>query len=270
MKKSFAFDKMSIYYLLALVLFLFVCISVFSQDAGMIIIEILVALVFGVLFIMGPNYYIADSDGIAVYYFLFIKDYYKWDEIKSVEEYLSGSYKNRYKAYWLETATVKKKPFYMENKITKSVWTKRLIQKYWDGEIKGDELEDFKKKLRKKKAESFALDKQQAIKSESEAKTKITEILREYRAAAKSQGQFIKATYSYEIANRTYDKRPDKSYSFVVEIEMGKIGCSEDDKLYIISELLFVRYGKNSVKVIPKDEKIYSEISQKVGEFVSL
>ena len=85
MKKSFAFDKMSIYYLLALVLFLFVCISVFPQDAGMIIIEILVTLVFGVLFIMGPNYYIADSDGIAVYYFLFIKDYYKWDEIKSIE-----------------------------------------------------------------------------------------------------------------------------------------------------------------------------------------
>ncbi|MBQ7296351.1 MAG: hypothetical protein IJW86_10550 [Clostridia bacterium] len=270
MKKSFAIDKMNIYNLFAIIFMAFIMLIPPEQIAGVLIFESVVLLIMVVSFLMGPNYYVADSDGIAVYYFLFIKDYYKWDEIKSIEEYLAGSSKFYYTAYWIETKTTKKKPFYMDYKITKSIWTKRLIKKYWDGEIKGDDFEAFKKKLRKKKAESFELGKKQAIKSESEARTRIAEILREYRSTAKRQGLFVKATYSYEIENRTYDKRPDESYSFVVKIEMGKIGCSEDDKLYIISELLFVRYGVASVKVIEKDGNIYNEISQKVGEFVSL
>lgn len=270
MKQSFAVDKLNIYNLLVIAFMAFIMIIPPKQIIGVLVFESIVMLIMVISFFMGPNYYIADSEGITIYYFLFIKDHFKWDEIKSIEEYLAGNYKLRYTAYWIDTKTVKKKPFYMENKITKSIFTKRLIKKYWDGEIKGDDFEAFKKKLRKKKAEALAIDKKQAIKSESEAREKITEILRGYRATAKKQGNFIKATYSYEVENRAYDKRPDKSYSFVVEIEMGKIGCSEDDKLYIISELLFIKYGVSSVKVIAKDEKIYSEISQKVGEFVSL
>lgn len=270
MKKRFAPDKMSIYYLLALVIFLSVSIIVFPQDTGMIIIEAIVTLVFGALFIIGPNYYVADSEGIAIYYFLFVKDYYKWDDIKNIRECLEGHRKFYYTAYAFETQTIENKPLYMQGQITKSIWTKSLILKYWDGEIEGDDFEVFKKKLRKKKAEALAIDKKKAIKSENEAREIITEILRGYRATAKKQGQFIKAAYSYVVENSTYDKRPDKSYSFVVEIEMGKIGSPDDESEFIITELLFVRYGKNTIKVIPKDEKIYSEISQKVGEFVSL
>ena len=268
MKKSFAFDKLNIYNLLVITFMAFIMIIPPKQIIGVLVFESIVMLIMVISFFMGPNYYIADSEGITIYYFLFIKDHFRWDEIKSIEEYLAGNYKLRYTAYWIDTKMVKKKPFYMENKITKSIFTKRLIKKYWDGEIKGDDFEALKKKIRKKKAEDFYSDKQQAIKSEGEARTRITEILRKYRAVAKKQGKFIKAKYSYEIENRTYEKRPDNSYSFVVEIEMGKIGCSEDDKLYIVSELLFIKYGVSSVKVIAKDEKTYNEISQKVGDFV--
>ena len=127
-------------------------------------------------------------------------------------------------------------------------------------------LEALKKKIRKKKAESFAIDMKQAIKSESEAKTKVADILRGYKVTAKQQGLFIKAIYNYEVENRAYEKRPDKNYSFTVKIEIGKIGCSEDNKMYIVSELLFVKYGTASVKIISKDDKTYSEISEKVDK----
>lgn len=266
MKKSFAFDKINICYLFTMIFFLFVGINLFPQDLGMIIIEIVVAIVFGTLFLMGPNYYIADNEGIYIYYFLFAKDYYKWDEIKKVREYLAGSYKFRYKVYLLETTSEKNKPFYMSNEITKSMFTKRLIKKYWDGEINGDEYEDFKKKLRKKRAEDIAVDKKQAIKDESEAREKITDILREHRTKAKENGHFINVKYIYEVEGKIYKERPDCSYSFVADIEIGKIGTSDDESVFIMTELLFVRYGKTSIKVIPKDDKIYSEISEKVGE----
>ena len=67
----------------------------------------------------------------------------------------------------------------------------------------------------------------------------------------------IIVAYAYQAKKHFYDK----------EIEIGKIGYSDDESLQILSEILFVRYGKKSIKVMT-DETVYSQISEKLSEAI--
>lgn len=53
----------------------------------------------------------------------------------------------------------------------------------------------------------------------------------------------------------------------MADIEIGKIGSSEDERLYIVAELFFVRYGKRSIKVMLKDN-VYDEIRENIAKAI--
>ena len=139
MKKSFAVDKRFLGGILIIFMSFFVIKDLSHNILGVLTIATF-DLIIGTLILMNPNYYVADSDGITIYHLIFIRNFYKWNEIEEIKLNIDRGYKTeRHKVYLLITTDSKKYPFYMGNWITKSMWTKRLIKTYWAGEIKGDD-----------------------------------------------------------------------------------------------------------------------------------
>lgn len=142
MKKDFAFDKKFIVDVSILAFCITGLVSQYERfDTVRQIIFDLILIIDVIIVFVEPNFYIADNEGIAIYYFLFIRDYIKWDEISSFRVYEKnrGYKKDFYKYYLITTSTQQKKPSYMKNKITKSASVKKIIKKYWNERIKGDE-----------------------------------------------------------------------------------------------------------------------------------
>lgn len=266
MKKSFAFDLR----LGVLAVFVMLC-GFFCKIAGqdgeteMKAILCFFMLILIAVITLSPHFYTADEKGLTVYYIFFIKDYYDWEDVKRIKV----MWKYRSVFYCFETKKHIQKAFFMTAEFHKDFMLKRLIKKYWQGEVEGDDWDNLKKKYRKwrQKHDTFVPDYSEAEKAEREARKKIREIINLYKAGAEADNKFIKAIYLYETKSRECNNRPKESYSYNVEIEIGKIGYSDDESLYILSEILFVRYGKKSIKVMT-DETVYSQISEKLSEAI--
>ena len=266
MKKSFAIDIPSMVFALIAAFSLWWAHFIFDEgSSGGISVCIFVLLIALLYVALTPLFYIADENGLTVYYTFFLKDYYAWEDVKHIKEV----WKYRVVYYTFETKERTKKYFFMKSEFHKSFVLKRIIKKYWQGEIEGDDWENMKKKIHawKQKHNTFVPDNSEAEKAEREARKKIREIINLYKAGAEADNKFIKAIYLYETKSRECNNRPKESYSYNVEIEIGKIGYSDDESLYILSEILFVRYGKKSIKVMT-DETVYSQISEKLSEAI--
>lgn len=260
MKKDFATDITSI---IACTFLLFISIWTCSADT-----DVRVLCVFFVVLVIcyiatHPHFFVADEKGLTVYYIFFLKDYFAWEDIKRINE----KYRYRTVVYEFEAKEHPQKVFFMTSEFRKNYMLKRLIKKYWQGEIEGDDWENLKKKIHKwkQKQNSFVPDDSGAEKVEREVRKKIREIINSYKPKAEAINKFIKAVYLYETKTGEHKNRPKESYSYNVEIEIGKIGSSDDESLYILNELLFVRYGKKTIKVMA-DETVFNEISEKLKE----
>lgn len=132
-KKDFVFDKK---FLVSISVFIFGVAVILTQwetfDKAKQIILIIVLLIDTVIIFIEPNYYITDKDGLSIYYFLFIKDYHKWEEIKSIRVYVKRHERKKdfFKYYIIRDTYEKQKPSYMKNIITRSESVKKLINKY--------------------------------------------------------------------------------------------------------------------------------------------
>ena len=266
MKKSFAIDIPSMVFALIAVLSLWWAHFIFDEGSSSGILLCLFVIIIAICYVvLSPHFFIANAKGITIYYIFFLKDYYAWEDVKRIKKV----WERRSVNYVFETKQHTKKYFFMTSEFHKSFMLKRIIKKYWQGEIEGDDWENMKKKIHawKQKHNTFVPDNSEAEKAEREARKKIREIINLYKAGAEADNKFIKASYLYETKSRECNNRPKESYSYNVEIEIGKIGYSDDESLYILSEILFVRYGKKSIKVMT-DETVYSQISEKLSEAI--
>lgn len=273
MKKSFAVEPWSFIAALASVFFCAITIAgmLYGDKLGdrlsAVTIGGILTLLFIFITIIIPKLYVADEEGLSIYYLPNIKDYYKWEDIKRINVVYSI---RRIRMYSFETnksaERASKISFFKDSEFHKTISLKRLINKYWQGEVEGDDWDNLKKKIReRKKKNNFKLDGAEVENAEKQAKKKTKEIIKANKPLAEASGKFIKATYTYETKGKASEIRPIESYSYNVEIEIGEFGSSEDDRLYIMAELLFVRYGKKDIKVIP-DEAVYDKISRALVE----
>lgn len=267
MNKSFAFDKRFLIWIAAIGSCLLVIATLSEGDNKVMLTTICFIILCGLYSLMEPNYYVTDKDGIAIYYFVFIKYYYKWNEIKSIHEGVAGNYKDHYKAYFLITSNQKKKPFFMTDAITKSSATKRLIKMYWNGEIIGDEDINYEKALKREKRKLLISNEKYLIKTEGQIRAELDNIVREYKTKAKHHGKFIKTKYSYEADNKLLKERPACSYSFLVSIKVETAGKSENESAFNIIKLLAVNRNKNKNK-ITKNKNAASEIRNFLTESI--
>lgn len=264
MKKSFAFDLR----LGVLAVFVMLC-GFFCKIAGqdgeteMKAILCFFMLILIAVITLSPHFYTADEKGLTVYYIFFIKDYYDWEDVKRIKV----MWKYRSVFYCFETKKHIQKAFFMTAEFHKDFMLKRLIKKYWQGEVEGDDWDNLKKKYRKwrQKHDTFVPDYSEAEKAEREARKKIREIIKANKFEASDK--FIKAVYTYETKSGAFSNRPKESYSYNVEIEIGKFDSLQDERLYIVTDLFFSRYGKKKIKIF-ENEGVFDKIAVRINEAI--
>lgn len=144
-KKQVALNKwFNVFVLFAL---LGVCLSVtaFNMDEkGMGIFFAFLSLMgFVVSVFTEPCFYAFDSEGVTLKYVFYKNERYLWKNIHSVEVLYERGYNqpdfiliSNY-VFHIEGKVEGKECFYMKQCIRKSIRTKLLIEKYWDGTVTG-------------------------------------------------------------------------------------------------------------------------------------
>ncbi len=232
--------------------------------------------IFGIVII--PKLYIADEEGISIYYLPFVKEYFQWNDIKKIEVVQDVRY-NR--SSWVDCfwkvykITPKKEQSYKGSKyhsifhsseIFKTPLSKRMLKKYWDVEIEDDSFLWLKKKLSKKNAKAVKYDFTEVRQKEKSARDTLKRISAQYESKASLYGKKIDASMTYFTDEDDFNNRPKENYSYKTEIFVEKEN-DEEGSLYICVEMLFVSYGKKKIK-ITENKSASAEIERLLNEAI--
>ena len=225
-----------------------------------------------------PVFYAFDKEGVSLCYLFFPAERYLWKDISSVEVtdsaddiddgklYVFTMFFNR--VFHLEGKPVGNiKPF-MKGNIRKSFRTKRLIEKYWDGQITGFFFEGisgwFSKKRRKKQKQIEQHLTDEIVPMEREVRAKARELIKPYIGQAKSYGLELKAEYVYVTKDgEELNSRPDEGYTYTFAAEIARPNEKDEERIICVDiELLYVRLGKTAYRGVEREciaEDIQSE-----------
>lgn len=279
MKKSFAFDYRVVFFILLTTLVgLFTRMTIIEKDTGMVIFGSLLTLllIFGVVIV--PKLYVADEVGISIYYLPFVKEHFKWNEIKRIKLKKSGTSSRSilldllWKEY--EIIPIKEKQYkgskyhsiFHTSEIFKSPLSVRMIKKYWDGNIEDDSFSWLKKHLAKREDKTVKYDLTEIKQKEKHMRDSLKEIVADCGDKASLYGKTIDASCRYFTDEDDFNNRPKENYSYVAEILVEKEN-DEERSFYLNIELLFVSYGKSKIK-ISENEKAFDEIKKQINEAI--
>lgn len=279
MKKSFAFDYRILLYI---ILAVFVGVLAYSsaktdKDIGMALLfgTFALVMVFGI--VIHPKFYIGDEEGLSIYYLPFVKEYFKWNEIKRIKlkDSRITSRSSLLDFLWkeYEIVPVKKRNYkgskyhsiFHSSEIFKSPLAVRMIKKYWDGNIEDNSFSWIKKYFQKED-KIVKYDLTEVKQKEKSARDAIKQIVSQYASKAELYGKTIDASCTYFADNEDFNSRPKENYSYVAEIFVEKEN-DEDRSFYINVELLFVSYGKSKIK-IAENKKAFKEIEKQINEAI--
>lgn len=262
MKKSFAFDyRVLIYTILAVFVGVFAYSSIKTdKDIGMALLfgGFTLVLVFGV--VIHPKLYVGDEEGVSIYYLPFVKEYFKWNEIKRIKLKKSGTSSRSilldllWKEY--EIIPIKEKQYkgskyhsiFHTSEIFKSPLSVRMIKKYWDGNIEDDSFSWLKKHLRKTDAQHVKYDLTEVKQKEKQVRDSLKQVVSQYENKAAAYGKTICASFTYFTDENDFNSRPKTNYSYDAEIFVEKDN-DDERSFYIRVEFLFVNYGKSKIKI---------------------
>lgn len=217
---------------------------------------------FAMALLTEPLCYIFDSEGVSLVHVFHKKERYLWKNIR----FITVGYESVYGSMRSKTITPSRSTFdidgdvegeekrYMKHYIRKSIRTKYLIEKYWDGTVTGYDFENVKKKFlkwqAKKQKQIDAHFTDEAVKAEREVRAKVRNSVGACIENAKSCGIDIKVDYLYVISSGEELKaRPDENYRYTACAEISYIGETDKDRVVVTDEdLLFVRFGKTGYK----------------------
>lgn len=284
MKKSFAFDYRCL--IAVLCTFVFGALTAFGVKDGDKLGDVLAAvtvggvltLIFAVGIIIMPKLYVADEIGLSIYYLPFAKEYIRWDEIKRIK--LKKNYSSRSNFVFdfffseYEIVPVKEKRYkgdkyhriFHSSEISRTLLSRRLIKKYWDGEIEDDTFSWFRKRFPKNANEKIKYDFTEVKQKEKWAREILKQTASQYESKAELYGKTIDASCTYFTDDNDFNSRPKENYSFKAEIFVEKEN-DEEKSFYMCVELLFVSYGKNKIR-ISENENAFDEIAEKISEAI--
>lgn len=280
MKKRFAFDyRILIYIILAV----FVGVLAYSsaktdKDIGMALLfgTFALVMVFGI--IIHPKFYIGDEEGLSIYYLPFVKEYFKWNEIKRIKlkDSRITSRSSLLDFLWkeYEIVPVKKRNYkgskyhsiFHSSEICKSPLAVRMIKKYWDGNIEDDSFLWLKKLFSESDKKKVEYDLTEVKQKEKQARDSLKQVVSQYESKAAAYGKTIDASFTYFTDENDFDSRPKVNYSYDAEIFVEK--DNDDEKsFYIRIEFLFVSYGKRKIK-ITENKKALIEAEKHINEAI--
>lgn len=283
-KKQIATNKWFNYYIFIGVFMLimgFVFIDTEEKSIG--ILGFVCCLIsFSLAIISEPFCYVFDSEGVSLLYVFHKKERYLWKNIR----FIKVGYESVYSSWRSKVITPSHTTFdidgdvegeerrYMKHYIRKSIRTKHLIEKYWDGTVTGYELENVKKKFEKwqgkKQKQIDAHFTDEAVKSERKVRAKIREATKACVENAKSYNIDIKVKFFYVISSgEELTSRPDENYRYTACAEISYIGETDEDRIVETDEdLLFVRFGKTGYKCT-ENKKSAESFAQTLEEVVA-
>ncbi len=278
MKKSFAMDPR--FFLMIIVTCFFGVMTyggILDGDVGPALIvggAITLLFIFGIVII--PKFSVADEEGVSIYYLPFVKESYKWSEIRKIEIVEDRSYRKTCLDYFWKVYKIvpmkeqnykgsKYHSFFHSSEIFKTFLSKRMLKKYWNGAIEDDSFSWFKKHCTKTK-KNVKYDLTEVRQKEKAVRDSLKSTVAQYEAKAKLYGKTIDASCTYFIDDEDFGSRPKENYSYVAEIFVEKEN-DEENIFYIKAEILFVRYGKSNVK-ITENKSAFDEIANKINEAI--
>ncbi len=280
MKKSFAFDyRIFLYALLLLIAglgaYYFIAVEI---NGWMAFLCCMLVVIFTLGIVIISKLYVGDEEGISIYYLPFVKEYFRWEEIKRIK--LKKDYSSR-RSFILdflfseyEIVPVKEKRYkgdkyhsiFHSSEISRTLLSRRLIKKYWDGEIEDDSYSWFKNCFSKKANKKIKYDLTEVKQKEKWAKESLKRIVEQYESKAALYGKTIDASCTYFTDEDDFNSRPKENYSFKTEFFVEKEN-DEDSSFYINVEMLFVSYGKKKIK-ITENKSALDEIERLLNEAI--
>ena len=278
MRKNFALDYRIVFYtILGVFVGALMCFSIKDKDNGMALLfgGFTLLIMFGI--IIHPKFYIGDEEGLTIWYLPFVKEYFKWSEIKRIKLKASGASSRfilldlLWKEY--EIVPVKERRYkgskyhsiFHSSEIFKSPLAVRMIQKYWDGSIEDDSFSWIKKPFAKED-KIVKYDFTEVKQKEKSARDTLKQIASKYISKAEMYGKTIDVSCTYFVDVDDFNSRPKENYSYNAEVFVEKEN-DEEKSFYINVELLFISYGKSKIK-ITENKKAFEEIEKRINEAI--
>ncbi len=232
--------------------------------------------------LLTPYCYAFDREGVSLCYVFLPVERYLWKDIYAIEvEDTSTSSKSSIfvvffsYVFAIKGKNVGKQRFYMNGHVRKTLRTKKLFEKYWDGTITGYLFEDIKEWINKRKAKKQKEIKQhftnEIVPLEREIRSYARQWLKPFVDQAKPFGLDIKAKFVYITKDlKEYNSRPNKGYTYALVAEIAHF-FNETDKNLIVDvsvDLLYVRLGKTAYRGV-KNEHAQKEIESTISDVLN-
>lgn len=279
MKKNLAFDYRIIFYTLGTLFIGAVTFGFYNDgEKEMAVLGAVLTVVFSLGIVIFPKMYVGDEEGLSIYYLPFVKEYFRWDEIKRIKlkESRVASRSIILDFLWkeYEIVPVKQKKYkgskyhsvFHTSEILRTPLSKKMIKKYWDGEIEDDSFSWLKKRFAKQNNEKIKYDLNEVKQKESSVRERLKQIVQQYESKAALFGKTIDASCTYFTDDDDFNSRPKENYTYAAEIFV-EIENDEERSFYIKEDILLVRYGKKDVKVT-EIKNAFDEIAQKINEVI--
>ncbi|MBR3816995.1 MAG: hypothetical protein IKJ27_09745 [Clostridia bacterium] len=277
MKKSFALDSRLFLFVLCLLFAgLMTVISLQDGEKGFSLFCGMLTLMFVFGVITAPKLYIADEEGFSIYYLPFVKEYFKWNDIKRIKIKKSNSRSIIFDFLWREYEIVPTKEkrykgskyhsIFHSSEISRTFLTKRIIEKYWEGTIEDNSLSWFKKRFSNKESGKIKYELTEVKEKEKWARESLNRIAQQYESKASLSGKTIDTSCTYFVDGEDFKSRPKENYSYAAGVFVEKEN-DEERSFYIKQEILFVSYGKKQIKII-ENNGAFDEISKLINEAI--
>ena len=258
MRKQYARNKLFNLWMVLGLIFAGISIDSFgSNDLDLAVIFGVFALLFMIATpLLTPAYDTFDVEGVSLHYMFYPTERYLWKDIYAIEvEYRYTRHAPFYSAvFTIYGKTAGPCRAYMNGHIRRSLRTKHLLEKYWDGTITGYLLEDAKKWMqqrRNKKAEQVQAHlTDEIVPMEREIRACAREWLHPFVERAKQLDITLKTEYLYITGDDDESKsRPQKGYTYSLAVEISRLNETNENRIYIAKiDLLYVRLGKTAYR----------------------
>lgn len=285
MRKQYARNKLfNLWMILGLICAGISIDSFGSSDLAWTIIFGVLALLFLIATpLLTPAFYAFDAEGVSLCYAFYPTERYLWKDIYAIEvedrDHGTGGRAGIFsilELFYSVVFTIYGKNVgisrpYMNGHIRKSIRTKHLLEKYWDGTITGYLLEDIKNRIQqrrnKKVAHVQAHLTDEIVPMEREIRAYAREWLSPFAEQAKQQDFELKTEYLYITSD--FDKlksRPQKGYTYSLTVELSLPNETDEERICVISvDLLYVRLGKTAYRGV-KNEHAEEEVRLALDE----
>ncbi len=157
-----------------------------------------------------------------------------------------------------------KERFYMRGEMRKSFRTKRLIKKYWNGNIDGKISKKTLKEITKK---GVPADEVAAL--ERKMRNKVKKALEDLTFRAENDGLELKYKYIYMKSDgQELDARPIDDCTYMTLVEISHYGETDESRIVQMSvDLVYERIGK-SAYVGVENENAEIELNESVSDIL--